>query len=82
MKLAISIPGPALRKVEALAKRLNMSCSAVFAKAFQAYAPDIASDTLRDTANRFADEMTTKILEEQHLWLQSGARTVLNQTKW
>jgi hypothetical protein len=81
MKLAISIPDPAFRKAEAIAKRLNMSRSAVFAKAVEAYEPDIASESLTDAANRFADEMSAEMTEEQKLWLQAGARTVLNQTK-
>jgi hypothetical protein len=82
MKLAISIPGPALRKAEALAKRLSRSRDSVFEEAVEADEAYIASDSLTDVANRFADEMTSEMVDEQHLWLQAGARTVLNHTKW
>jgi hypothetical protein len=82
MKLAISILDPAFRKAEALAKRLNMSRSAIFAKAVEAYDSYIASNSLTDAANRFADELSAEMVEERHLWLQAGAHTVLKHTKW
>lgn len=82
MKVAISIPDPAFRKAEALAKRMNVSRSAVFARAVEAYEPDIASESLTEAANRFADEMTDEMREEQRMWLRAGARTVIKHSEW
>lgn len=82
MKVAISIPEATLVKAEALARRWNTSRSAAFVKVMDAFDDKPSPSEITEAANRFADEMTNEMRQEQDMWLRAGARTVLKHTEW
>ena len=82
MKVAISIPDATYAKAEALARRLNVSRSAVFAMAVDRLAPPEAEPTLTDLINAAIEGMDESDWEEQRMIMRAGARTVLKHSEW
>jgi predicted transcriptional regulator len=81
MKVAVSIPDDVFSKADALAKRLKMRRSALYARALGDL---IAREdvSLTESINAAVDAMTEQDRDEERLWLSSGARTVLKHTEW
>ena len=79
MKVAVSIPDPVFAEAEALAKRLKLSRSKLYAKALDAFVADNSNDALTEAANRIADDMET---EDEALFRRRAAQNILKHTEW
>jgi hypothetical protein len=82
MKIGVSIPDPVVEKADALAQRLKLSRSAVFAMGVEKLPMPDPTPTLTDLINAALDEMEESDWEEQRVIVQAGARTVLKHTEW
>lgn len=78
MKVAVSIPDPVFAQAEALAKRLKLSRSKLYARALDAYVAGQSTDELTAFANVMADDID----DEMALFRQAGARNALKHTEW
>ena len=84
MKVAVSIPDPLFARADALAKRMNVSRSRMFAQALDAYVEEHSAQTLTEAANELADMLAAdpEAQAEVNAILRAGARTVLKYTEW
>lgn len=78
MKVAVSIPDPLFAQVDALARRLKLSRSKVYARALDAFVADHDADRVTEIANALADHFGT---EPDPLAL-AGGRTAAANTEW
>ena len=79
MKVAISIPDPVFADAEALAKRMKISRSKLYAKALDAFVAEHANDDLTAIANAIA-EMNDD--EDLAMFRRASSRTVLANSEW
>jgi metal-responsive CopG/Arc/MetJ family transcriptional regulator len=79
MKVAVSIPDPVFAEAEALARRMKLSRSKLYAKALDAFVAEHANDDLTAIANIIA-EMNDD--EDLALFRRASARTVLKNSEW
>ena len=78
MKVSVSIPDAVFVEAEALAKRLKLSRSKLYARALDAYVAGHSTDELTALANVMADDIDN----EMALFRQAGARKALRHTEW
>ncbi len=78
MKVAVSIPDPVFAEAEALAKRMKLSRSKLYARALDAFVAGHSTDELTALANAMADDID----EETALFRRAGARNALQHTEW
>ncbi|MFM9979123.1 MAG: hypothetical protein ACKVOP_13895 [Sphingomonadaceae bacterium] len=78
MKVAVSIPDPIFERAEALAARLMLSRSKIYAQAVSEYVARHTDEELTRAANMLADMMD----DEDRAWLDAGARTAARHTEW
>ena len=79
MKVAVSIPDPVFAEAEALAKRMKLSRSKLYAKALDAFVAENTNDDLTAVANALAEMNEDADLA---LFRRAGARTVLKNSEW
>ena len=79
MKVAVSIPDPVFAEAEALAKRMKLSRSKLYAKALDAFVAEHANDDLTAIANAIADMGED---EDLALFVQAAARNTIKNTEW
>ena len=79
MKVAVSIPDPIFAQAEALAKRMKLSRSKLYARALDAYVAGQSTDELTEFANAMADDIDDK---ELALFRRASARNALKHTEW
>jgi metal-responsive CopG/Arc/MetJ family transcriptional regulator len=84
MKVAVSIPDPVFAQGEALAKRLKLSRSKLYAKALDAFVADNSEDELTDFANALADAIIDGGAGDDDLaqFRRSASRNALKHTEW
>ena len=82
MKVAVSIPDPVFAKADALAKRMKLSRSRVYARAIDEFVDRHSPDQITEVANAMADRMGEELVNENEPILQAGARTALKHTEW
>ena len=80
MKVAVSIPDPVFAEAEALAKRMKLSRSKLYARALDAFVAKNSAEELTKIANALADELNAD--EGMALVRQAAARNVLRNTEW
>ena len=80
MKVAVSIPDPVFAQGEALAKRLKLSRSKLYAKALDAFVADNSEAELTDFANALADAMAGD--DDLAQFRRAASRNALNHTEW
>ena len=80
MKIAVSIPDPVFAEAEALAKRMKLSRSKLYARALDAFVAKNSAEELTKIANALADELNAD--EGMALVRQAAARNVLRNTEW
>lgn len=79
MKVAVSIPDDVFSQGEALAKRLSLSRSKLYARALAEYARNHKSDEdLTARINAALDQVGDEELE----WVRRTSRRVFEQTEW
>ena len=78
MKVAVSIPDPVFVQAEALAKRMKLSRSKLYARALDAFVAVHSTDELTTLANAMADDIDKELV----LFRQAGARNALRHTEW
>ena len=78
MKVAVSIPDPVFAQGEALAKRMKLSRSKLYAKALDAFVADNVNDAL--TAQ--IDAALDKIGNEPDPFVMEAARQTLKRVEW
>lgn len=78
MKVAVSIPDPVFAEAEALAKRMKLSRSKLYAKALDAFVAGHSADELTAAANAIADDIEA---DAAHI-RRAAARTALQHTEW
>ncbi len=79
MKVAVSIPDPIFDDAEALARRLNISRSKVYARALKEFVANNNGPSLTEQINAALDEIGE---EPDPVLLRAGARTSLANTEW
>ena len=83
VKVTISIPDPIFAKAEALAKRLKLSRSRLYARAVADYVDRHTDDEITEHANAEADAMAAALPEDDNAdFRRAASRTVLQQTEW
>lgn len=78
MKVAVSIPDPVFAQGEALAKRMKLSRSKLYAKALDAFVADHVNDALTAQINAALD----KIGNEPDPFVMEAARQTLKRVEW
>ena len=78
MKVAVSIPDPVFAQGEALAKRMKLSRSKLYAKALDAFVADNSSDWTSEDINAVLD----KIGNEPDPFVIEAARQTLKRVEW
>ena len=79
MKVAVSIPDPIFASAEALARRLKLSRSKVYARALQEFVANNDGPSLTEQINAALDE----IGEEPDLeFVHEAARQTLKRVEW
>ena len=78
MKVAVSIPDPVFAQGEALAKRMKLSRSKLYAKALDAFVADNVNDALTAQINAALD----KIGNEPDPFVMEAARQTLKRVEW
>jgi hypothetical protein len=78
MKVAVSIPDPVFAEAEALAKRMKLSRSKLYAKALDAFVADHVNDALTAQINAALD----KIGNEPDPFVMEAARQTLKRVEW
>ena len=78
MKVAVSIPDPVFAQGEALAKRMKLSRSKLYAKALDAFVADNVNDAL--TAQ--IDAALDKIGNEPDPFVMEAAGQTLKRVEW
>jgi metal-responsive CopG/Arc/MetJ family transcriptional regulator len=79
MKVAVSIPDPVFAEAEALAKRMKLSRSKLYAKALDAFVAENTNDDLTAVANALA-EMNEDV--DLALFRRASARNVIKNSEW
>lgn len=79
MKIAVSIPDPVFAQGEALAKKLKLSRSKLYARALDAFVADNANDDLTAIANAIADEGGDN---DVGVVVRVASRNILKNTEW
>jgi hypothetical protein len=79
MKVAVSIPDPVFAEAEALARRMKLSRSKLYAKALDAFVADNSGSDITRIANEIADDIDDEDLE---LFTKAAARNALRNTEW
>jgi hypothetical protein len=79
MKVAVSIPDPTFAEAEALARRMKLSRSKLYAKALDAFVANSNAEDLTAIANEIADDIED---EDRVLIRKAAARNVLRNTEW
>ena len=82
MKVAVSIPDPVFAKADALAKRMKLSRSRVYARAIDEFVERHSPDQITEMANALADLVAEDWNSEVKPLLRSGAQTTLKHTEW
>lgn len=80
MKVAVSIPDPVFAQGEALAKRMKLSRSKLYAKALDAFVAEHSADELTDFANALADAMAGE--DDLAQFRRAASRNALKHTEW
>ena len=78
MKVAVSIPDPVFAQGEALAKRMKLSRSKLYAKALDAFVADNSNNVLTAQINAALD----KIGNEPDPFVMEAARQTLKRVEW
>lgn len=78
MKTAISLPDDVFEDAEALARRLKMSRSALFAEAVAEYVARHAPEAVTEELDRVADALDTRLDAPA----AAAARRILRDTEW
>lgn len=78
MKVAVSIPDPVFARGEALAKRMKLSRSKLYAMAIDALAADSAPEWTSEDINAVLD----KIGNEPDPFVLEAARQTLKRVEW
>jgi metal-responsive CopG/Arc/MetJ family transcriptional regulator len=78
MKVAVSIPDPVFAQGEALAKRMKISRSKLYAKALDAFVADHVNNALTAQINAALD----KIGNEPDPFVMEAARQKLKRVEW
>jgi metal-responsive CopG/Arc/MetJ family transcriptional regulator len=78
MKVAVSIPDPVFAQGEALAKRMKLSRSKLYAKALDAFVADHVNSALTAQINAALD----KIGNEPDPFVAEAARQTLKRVEW
>ena len=78
MKVAVSIPDPVFAEAEALAKRMKLSRSKLYARALDAYVADNSADWTSEDINAALD----KIGNEPEPFVMESARQTLKRVEW
>jgi metal-responsive CopG/Arc/MetJ family transcriptional regulator len=78
MKVAVSIPDPVFAEAEALAKRMKLSRSKLYAKALDAFVADNSSGLSSEDINAALD----KIGNESDPFVMESARQTLKRVEW
>lgn len=78
MKVAVSIPDSVFAQGEALAKRMKLSRSKLYAKALDAFVADNSNDALTAQINAALD----KIGHEPDPFVMEAARQTLKRVEW
>lgn len=79
MKVAVSIPDPIFDEAEALARRMKISRSKVYARALKEFVANNDRPSLTEQINAALDEIGE---EPDPVVLRAGARTALKHTEW
>ena len=83
MKVTVSIPVPIFAKAEALAKRLKLSRSRLYARAVAGYVERHTDDEITELANAEADAMAAALPKDDNAaFRRASYRTVLQHTEW
>lgn len=82
MKVAVSIPDTVFAKADALAKRLKLPRSRIYARALDEFVERHSPDRLTELANALADEMSEDETRETRQIIRSASRTALKHTEW
>lgn len=80
MKVAVSIPDPVFAQGEALAKRMKLSRSKLYAKALDAFVADNSEAELTDFANALADTIAGD--NDLAQFRRAASRNALKHTEW
>jgi metal-responsive CopG/Arc/MetJ family transcriptional regulator len=78
MKTAVSIPDEVFEGAERLARRTNRSRSRLFSDALKEYLARHTPDKVTEAMN----SALSRIGEEEHSFVSSAARAVLERTEW
>ena len=78
MKVAVSIPDPVFAEAEALAKRMKLSRSKLYAKALDAFVADNSAGWSPEDINAVLD----KIGNEPDPFVMEAARQTLKRLEW
>lgn len=79
MKVAVSIPDPIFDEAEALARRMKISRSKVYARALKEFVANNGRPSLTEQFNAALDEIGE---EPDPVVLRAGMRTALKNTEW
>jgi len=82
MKTAVSIPDAVFEKGEAVAKRLDISRSELYARAVAAFVDAHSPDAITDSINAVLDELTPDEREEDLKIIRAGARQTMKRNPW
>ncbi len=84
MKVTVSIPDPIFAQGEALAKRMKLSRSKLYAKALDAFVADNSEAELTDFANALADAIIDGGAGDDDLaqFRRAASRNALKHTEW
>jgi metal-responsive CopG/Arc/MetJ family transcriptional regulator len=78
MKVAVSIPDPVFAEAEALARRMKITRSKLYAKALDAFVAENAPNDLTEQINAALDD----IGEETDPFTLEAARQTLRRIEW
>ncbi len=78
MKVAVSIPDPVFAEAEALAKRMKLSRSKLYARALDAFVADNTAELTPEDINAALD----KIGNEPDPFVMEAARQTLKRVEW
>ena len=82
MKTAVSIPDDVFEKGEAVAKRLKMSRSELYARAVAAYADAHSSDAITESWNAALAGMNPEEREADLRIVRAAARRTMKRNPW
>jgi hypothetical protein len=82
MKTAVSIPDAVFEKGEAVARRLDISRSELYARAVAAFVGAHSPDAITDSINAVLDQLTPEEREEDLKVIRAGARQTMKRNPW